>query len=98
MSRAHQEAGAPEADRRPGRVLVAMSGGVDSSVAAGLLQRSGHEVLGVYMSNGIEAAASALPHVTLVRIVAAHGDVLRPALAALLHTLRGGALPRVWQT
>lgn len=47
--------------------------------------------------DGVEAAASALPHVTLVRIVAAHGDALRPALARLLTDLRGGPLPRVWQ-
>jgi tRNA-specific 2-thiouridylase len=32
-----------------GRVLVAMSGGVDSSVAAALLHRQGHEVVGVWM-------------------------------------------------
>jgi tRNA-specific 2-thiouridylase len=32
-----------------GRVLVAMSGGVDSSVAAALLQEQGHEVVGVTM-------------------------------------------------
>ena len=31
------------------RVLVAMSGGVDSSVAAALLQEQGHEVVGVTM-------------------------------------------------
>jgi tRNA-specific 2-thiouridylase len=31
------------------RVLVAMSGGVDSSVAAALLHREGHEVVGVWM-------------------------------------------------
>jgi urease accessory protein len=47
---------------------------------------------------GLEAAASALPHVTLVRMIAAHGDILRPALAGLLHALRGAALPRVWQS
>ena len=31
----------------PGRVLVALSGGVDSSVAAALLHEAGHEVVGV---------------------------------------------------
>ncbi len=35
--------------RRLMRVLAAMSGGVDSSVATALLQRSGHEVVGVTM-------------------------------------------------
>jgi len=33
----------------PGRILVAMSGGVDSSVAAALVQRSGADVVGVWM-------------------------------------------------
>ncbi|HPO05848.1 MAG TPA: tRNA 2-thiouridine(34) synthase MnmA [Candidatus Gracilibacteria bacterium] len=32
------------------RVLLAMSGGVDSSVAALLLQEAGHEVIGIYMN------------------------------------------------
>ncbi|MHC4077274.1 MAG: tRNA 2-thiouridine(34) synthase MnmA [Planctomycetota bacterium] len=35
------------------RVLVAMSGGVDSSVAALLLQDAGHEVVGAFMRNGV---------------------------------------------
>jgi tRNA-specific 2-thiouridylase len=35
------------------KVLVAMSGGVDSSVAAAMLVREGHEVVGAYMKNWI---------------------------------------------
>jgi len=35
------------------RILAAMSGGVDSSVAALLLQRAGHEVVAVFMRNGV---------------------------------------------
>jgi len=35
------------------RILAAMSGGVDSSVAAALLVRAGHDVVGAYMKNWI---------------------------------------------
>jgi tRNA-uridine 2-sulfurtransferase len=36
----------------PERIVVAMSGGVDSSVAAALLQEQGHDVVGLFMRNG----------------------------------------------
>lgn len=34
------------------RVVLAMSGGVDSSVAAHLLRRAGHEIIGLFMRHG----------------------------------------------
>lgn len=39
------------------KILVAMSGGVDSSVAAALLAREGHEVVGVFMRLGAPGEA-----------------------------------------
>ncbi len=51
---------APGARRPRPRVLLAMSGGVDSSVAALLLREQGCEVVGVFMRNGVESPAAAV--------------------------------------
>ena len=40
------------------RTVVAMSGGVDSSVCAWMLQQAGHDLVGLFMRNGVHVDAS----------------------------------------
>jgi tRNA-uridine 2-sulfurtransferase len=43
-------------------ILVAMSGGVDSSVTGALLKRDGHDLVGLFMRNGVTAGTAAKSH------------------------------------
>jgi tRNA-specific 2-thiouridylase len=80
------------------RVVVAMSGGVDSSVSAWLLARQGYEVIGLFMRNGVqldeqEAGAKSCCSVgdaRDARMVAAHLGI--PFQAVDLATEFGGII------
>ena len=51
------------------RVVLAMSGGVDSSAAAVLLHEQGYEVIGLFMRSGESESACALPTTGLLPVV-----------------------------
>jgi tRNA-uridine 2-sulfurtransferase len=61
------------------RVLLAMSGGVDSSVAASLLLRAGHEVTGVFMRHGVTAESL---EEAACATASAHAPSLLPVVSA----------------
>lgn len=51
------------------RVVLAMSGGVDSSAAAVLLHQQGYDVVGLFMRSGESESACALPSTGLLPVV-----------------------------
>ncbi len=61
------------------RVVLAMSGGVDSSVAAYLLKRQGHDVVGLFMRTGVDAGEEGPAHKKGCCSVRDAGDARRVA-------------------
>ena len=54
------------------RVVLAMSGGVDSSAAAVLLHQQGYDVVGLFMRSGESESACSIENTGLLPIAAPH--------------------------
>jgi tRNA-specific 2-thiouridylase len=93
---------------KPRRIVVGLSGGVDSAVSAWLLKREGHEVVGIFMKNWedddddeycssnadfIDAAAVADVIGIEIEHVNFAADYKDRVFAAFLHEYRAGRTP-----
>jgi len=69
------------------RIVVAMSGGVDSSVSALLLREQGHEVIGAYLRNGVDAPGRGRGHGCCGAADAADAEEVAGALSIPFYAL-----------
>jgi tRNA-specific 2-thiouridylase len=76
--------------RMQGRVVLAMSGGVDSSAAAVLLHEQGYEVIGLFMRSGETEQSCAIPAAAGSTAAASGSSVTTPPAVSLLPVVNSG--------